>query len=203
MALLTMPEDSNITYLDNPRNGILVSASTGNSNLLQHIIDHYYREYSSYLPQQKRTKMSALCPEKAIVLAARQGHSKIVEMILLDLNYLLLGDALLQAAKEGHQSVILTIMNRFRHGGWPYDPSYSEEVQRSQSQILEKFRRDGWDSNSDTWRRILHKSQQIYRKEQERKLLLKKVQKRPRGPLSKNEKRLLSNRYFMLGMGSR
>lgn len=126
-----MPEDSNILDHSNPQHGILVAASTGNSDLLQSIIDHYSTKYASHPPGRKRTKMSMLCPQKAIIIAAKQGHSKIVEMIFLHLNYLLSDYALLQAAKEGHKTVISTILRLYPRGGLPYKLSYSKIEQES------------------------------------------------------------------------
>jgi hypothetical protein len=195
-----MSENSNILSHSNPQRGILVSASTGNSHLLQSIIDHYSTKYASLPPGKKRTKMSMLCPKKAIVIAAKRGHSKIVKMIFIHLNYLLSGYALLQAAKEGHSSVISTILNLCPRGGLPYELSYGEIEQELQGQIIETFRRDGWDPDSESWKKLLDKCQQTRQKEETRTRLLRKVQRQPKGPFSKDELSLLSNQRFVLGM---
>lgn len=195
-----MPENSNILYHSSARRDILLAASTGNSDQLQSIIDHYSTLYASHPPGKKRTKMSMLCPEKAIVIAAERGYSEIVEMIFIHLNYLLSGYALLQAVKGGHDSVIATILRLCPSGGLPYELLYGEIEQASQSLIIETFRRDGWDPNSELWQKILDKCWQTRQKEQRRKRLLRKVRQQPNGPFSKDEVSPLSNRRFWLGM---
>jgi hypothetical protein len=79
-------------------------------------------------------------------------------MIFIHLNYLLCGYALLQAAKEGHGSVISTILNLCPRGGLPYELSYGEVEQELQGRIIETFRCDGWDPDSASWKKLLHKT---------------------------------------------
>lgn len=87
--------------------------------------------------------MSMLCPKKAIVIAAGRGHSKIVEMIFIRLNYLLSRYALLQEVEEVHKSRVSVILKLCPCGGLPYKLLYGETEQESQRLLIVTVRRGG------------------------------------------------------------
>jgi hypothetical protein len=100
-----------VVYLLKRHPALLISwaAKNGHFRLLQRVVD----EYPEAILDGPCPRLTGLCPQHALVIAARRGHTKVVEIILTFDTLHLAGPALCEAAKEGHADVVSVMLKTF------------------------------------------------------------------------------------------
>jgi hypothetical protein len=110
-----------VVYLLKRHPPLLISwaAKNGHFRLLQKVMD----EFPEAILDGPCPRLTRLYLQHALVVAARRGHTKVVEIILIFNTNHLAGPALCEAAKEGHADVISVMLKTFKghHSPWFHD----------------------------------------------------------------------------------
>jgi hypothetical protein len=86
-------------------------------------------------------KLVGLCPRSALVIAARNGHAKVVEIILTLETTHKAEDALIEAAKGGHADVVSVMLENFLgHRSSGFHVAWSKAVERGHLEVKKVFR---------------------------------------------------------------
>jgi hypothetical protein len=121
----------------NPRFLISRAAETGASELLERVVARY-PEATLNGPSPK---LLGLCPEHALIIAARKGHAKVVEIILtLEATHKAQA-ALIEAAKGGHADVVsIMLETRLGHRSSGFHDALSHAIQRGHVKVMKVLR---------------------------------------------------------------
>jgi hypothetical protein len=86
-------------------------------------------------------KLLGLCPEHALIIAARKGHAKVVEIILTLETTHKAQAALIEAAKGGHADVVsIMLETRLGHRSSGFHDALSHAIQRGHVKVMKVLR---------------------------------------------------------------
>ncbi|KAF4210372.1 hypothetical protein CNMCM5878_004501 [Aspergillus fumigatiaffinis] len=121
----------------NPRFLISWAAETGASELLERVV----AQYPEATLNGPSPKLFGLCPPNALVIAARNGHAKVVEIILtLEATHKAQA-ALIEAAKGGHADVVsIMLENHLGHRSSGFHDALSHAIQRAHIKVMKVLR---------------------------------------------------------------
>ncbi|KAF7183259.1 hypothetical protein CNMCM7691_003172 [Aspergillus felis] len=121
----------------NPPLLISGAAETGASKLLERVVARY-PEATLNGPSPK---LSGMYPSNALVIAARNGHAKVVELILTLETTHKAQAALIKVAKGGHADVVSVMLENFLgHRSSGFNGALSGAIQRGHTQVKKVFR---------------------------------------------------------------
>ncbi|KAH1641244.1 hypothetical protein KXX16_003585 [Aspergillus fumigatus] len=116
------------------------AAMNGDFNSLQEVVN----QYPEATINGSGEKLSGLCPPHALVIAARKGHAKVVEVILTMETTHKAKEALIKAAKGGHTDVVSVMLENFLgHRSSGFHDALSEAIKRGHLEVKKVFREYG------------------------------------------------------------
>lgn len=132
-----------ISYFIKRKPPLLISwaAEAGDSKLLETVLAQYPE---ATINGSSTEILYGICPPYALVIAARKGHAKVVELILTMETAHKAQDALIEAAKGGHADVVSVILENFLgHRSSGFHVAWSEAIERGHVEVKKVFREYG------------------------------------------------------------
>ncbi|KAK9562218.1 hypothetical protein V6Z88_003747 [Aspergillus fumigatus] len=129
-----------VSYLveHNPPLLITWAAETGAFELLERAVAQYPE---ATINGSSTMKLSDICPPYALVIAARKGYAKVVELILTQETTHKAKDALIEAAKGGHADVVSVMLENFLgHRSSGFHDALSEAMERGHLEVKKVLR---------------------------------------------------------------
>jgi hypothetical protein len=129
-----------VSYLveRNPRLLITWAAETGAFELLERVVAQYPE---ATINGSNTMKLYGICPPYALVIAARKGYAKVVELIPTLETTHKARDALIEAAKEGHADVVSVTLEHFLgHRSSGFHDALSEAIERDHLEVKRVIR---------------------------------------------------------------
>jgi hypothetical protein len=132
-----------VSYLLERVPQLLISwaAETGASKLIERVVARYPE---ATINRSSTIKLYGICSEHALVIAAGNGHAKVVEIILTLDTIHLEGHALCEAAKDGHADAVSAILRKFLgHQSPGFHDALSDAIRRGHIKVMKVFREYG------------------------------------------------------------